>query len=71
MELGEKDLENVVFGVEEEAVQNKALEHEELYREDVIERLKKLRANVEKLKEKELSLEALEEVKVGPGINSR
>lgn len=71
MELDEKDLENVVFGVEEEAVQNKALEHEELYREDVIERLKKLRANVEKLKEKELSLEELEEVKVGPSINSR
>ena len=71
MELGEKDLENVVFGVEDEAVQNKALEHEELYREDVIERLKKLRANVEKLKEKELSLEELEEVKVGPSINSR
>ena len=71
MELDEKDLENVVFGIEEEAVQNKALEHEELYREDVIERLKKLRANVEKLKEKELSLEELEEVKVGPSINSR
>ena len=71
MELDEKDLENVVFGVEDEAVQNKALEHEELYREDVIERLKKLRANVEKLKEKELSLEELEEVKAGPSINSR
>lgn len=71
MELDEKDLENVVFGIEDEAVQNKALEHEELYREDVIERLKKIRANVEKLKEKELSLEELEEVKVGPSINSR
>jgi len=63
MELSEKDLENIVGGVPHEIAEQKVEENSGLFRKKTIENLKQAREEI--LKEQELSLEELEEVKAG------
>ena len=65
MELNDSELKKIVVGIKREDAENKALENKELYRESSIEKLKKIKAQLNDLKTRELSVDELEEVKAG------
>lgn len=53
MELNEEELKNVLAGVNPDAVDDKVIENESLYRKEQIEKLKQQKRELEQVKENE------------------
>ena len=68
MELNESELRKIVAGIDQQDAEQQALENKELYRESSIEKLQKLREQINDLKTRELTMEELEQVKVEPNM---